>query len=311
MTKVIERNTTIPTRKAEVFSTAEDNQPSVEVHVLQGEREMAAYNKSLGKFQLTGIPPAPHGIPQIEVSFDIDANGILNVSAKDLGTGREQRIEVKAGSGLSDEDVRRMADEAEDRAAWLGRLPTPRPIAVEQPVALVAGNGIGTTMRLLPPTETGADLVAVISYRREDASGHSGRLDDALVRRFGEDRVFHDRRLAPGVEYRDAISSAIAASSAVLVVIGPRWLAAADDSGTRRLDDPNDLVRLEVEVALRTRTTQVIPLLLDGASMPDQQDLPFPLKPLHGRNAFVISNASWAADVERLANALRTAAAPA
>ena len=98
MTKLIERNTTIPTRKGEVFSTAEDNQPSVEIHVLQGEREMAAYNKSLGKFQLTGIPPAPRGIPQIEVAFDIDANGILNVSAKDLGTGKEQKIEIRAGS---------------------------------------------------------------------------------------------------------------------------------------------------------------------------------------------------------------------
>ena len=95
MTKLIERNTTIPTRKWEVFSTAEDNQPSVEIHVLQGEREMATYNKSLGKFQLTGIPPAPRGIPQIEVAFDIDANGILNVSAKDLGTGKEQKIEIK------------------------------------------------------------------------------------------------------------------------------------------------------------------------------------------------------------------------
>ena len=101
MTKLIERNTTIPTRKSEVFSTAEDNQTSVEVHVLQGEREMAQYNKSLGKFQLTGIPPAPRGVPQIEVTFDIDANGILNVSAKDLGTGKEQKIEIKAGSGLS------------------------------------------------------------------------------------------------------------------------------------------------------------------------------------------------------------------
>jgi molecular chaperone DnaK len=116
MTKLIERNTTIPTRKGEVFSTAEDNQPSVEIHVLQGEREMAAYNKSLGKFQLTGIPPAPRGIPQIEVAFDIDANGILNVSAKDLGTGKEQKIEIKAGSGLSDEEIKRMVSDAESHA---------------------------------------------------------------------------------------------------------------------------------------------------------------------------------------------------
>src|SRR5256714_11747636 len=104
MTKLIERNTTIPTRKSEVFSTAEDNQPSVEVHVLQGERDMAAYNKSLGKFQLTGIPPAPRGVPQIEVGFDIDATGILNVSAKDLGTAKDQKIEIKAGSGLSEQE---------------------------------------------------------------------------------------------------------------------------------------------------------------------------------------------------------------
>src|SRR6188472_276798 len=116
MTKLIERNTTIPTRKSEVFSTAEDNQPSVEIHVLQGEREMAMYNKSLGKFQLTGIPPAPRGIPQIEVGFDIDANGILSVSAKDLGTGKEQKIEIKAGSGLAEEEIQRMVADAETHA---------------------------------------------------------------------------------------------------------------------------------------------------------------------------------------------------
>src|SRR6195256_252981 len=116
MTKLIERNTTIPTRKGEVFSTAEDNQPSVEIHVLQGEREMAQYNKSLGKFQLTGIPPAPRGIPQIEVAFDIDANGILNVSAKDLGTSKEQKIEIKAGSGLSEDEIKNMVSDAESHA---------------------------------------------------------------------------------------------------------------------------------------------------------------------------------------------------
>jgi molecular chaperone DnaK len=115
-TKLIERNTTIPTRKSEIFSTADDNQPSVEVHVLQGEREMAAYNKSLGKFQLTGIPPAPRGVPQIEVTFDIDADGILNVSAKDLGTGKEQKIEIKGGSGLAEGEVEQMVKDAEAHA---------------------------------------------------------------------------------------------------------------------------------------------------------------------------------------------------
>ena len=116
MTKLIERNTTIPSKKSEIFSTAEDNQPSVEVHVLQGEREMASGNKSLGKFQLTGIPPAARGTPQIEVTFDIDANGILNVSAKDLGTGKEQKIEIKGGSGLDESEVEQMIKDAESHA---------------------------------------------------------------------------------------------------------------------------------------------------------------------------------------------------
>jgi molecular chaperone DnaK len=116
-TKLIERNTTIPTSKSQIFSTAADNQTTVEIHVLQGERQMAAGNKTLGRFQLTGIPPAPRGIPQIEVKFDIDANGIVHVSAKDMATGNEQKITITASSGLSDQDIDRMVKDAEAHAA--------------------------------------------------------------------------------------------------------------------------------------------------------------------------------------------------
>ena len=117
MTKLIERNTTIPTSKKEIFSTAADNQTSVDIHVLQGEREFAQYNRTLGRFQLSDIPPSPRGIPQIEVAFDIDANGILNVSAKDLGTGKQQSIQIKSSSGLSDEEVKKMQRDAESHSA--------------------------------------------------------------------------------------------------------------------------------------------------------------------------------------------------
>ena len=198
-TRLIERNTTIPTRKAEIFSTAEDNQPSVEIHVLQGEREMATYNKSLGKFQLTGIPPAPRGIPQVEVGFDIDANGILSVSAKDLGTGKEQKIEIRAGSGLSDSEIKNMVADAETprrrgppgsasspRRATTARTPPTRPSASSRSSATASTTRsrteIEAAIAALREVLEGED-VAAIRDRTEALNAAFHRVSEAIYER--------------------------------------------------------------------------------------------------------------------------------
>jgi len=174
-TKLIERNTTIPTRKSEIFTTAADNQPSVEIHVLQGERDMARDNRTLGRFQLTGLPPAPRGVPQIEVAFDIDANGIVNVSAKDLGTGKEQKITITASSGLAKEEIDKMVRDAESHAAEDKRR------REEIEVKNQADNLVYTTEKLLKENRdklAPGDVAAVESALQETkAAIESGNTD--------------------------------------------------------------------------------------------------------------------------------------
>ena len=159
-TKLIKKNTTIPTKETQVFSTADDNQPSVTVHVLQGEREMAMHNKSLGKFDLTGIPPAPRGVPQIEVTFDIDANGIMHVSAKDKATGKENRIEIKSSSGLDDAEIDRMVREAEQHADEDRKM---RELAETRNEAEALIHAVRKTMTSLDDSDLGSDKDAIES----------------------------------------------------------------------------------------------------------------------------------------------------
>ena len=208
MTTLIPRNTTIPTRKSETFSTAADNQTSVEVHVLQGERPMARDNRTLGKFHLTGMPPAPRGVPQIEVTFDIDANGIVNVSAKDMATQKEQKITITASSGLSKDEVDRMMKEAEshadedkqaqggDRDAQPGRpgglrrradaqgrgreavgRRTGQPIesAIEDLKKAIEQNDVAEMKRAMEALNTAQHKAAEAMYRSASAGGRRGR----------------------------------------------------------------------------------------------------------------------------------------
>ena len=230
-TKVIEKNTTIPTKASQVFSTADDNQSAVTVHVLQGEREMASANKSLARFDLTGIPAAPRGMPQIEVTFDIDANGILHVSAKDKATGREQRIEIKAGSGLSEEEIEKMINDAESHREEDKRFH-------ELVTARNSADGIAHATRTALK-EHGGDIDAAVRQKVEDALA---KVDEAIK---GDDKAAIDAAVeelqqAGGELYQKAAEKAQAEA-------GEGGAEAPADNAAEPADDVVDAEFTEVE----------------------------------------------------------------
>ena len=234
-TVLIQRNTTIPTKKAEVFSTAEDNQTTVEIHVLQGEREMAVDNRTIGRFQLTGIPPATRGVPQVEVTFDIDANGILNVTARDKATGKENKIVISESSGLSEQDIEQMKQDAEahvedDRKAR--ELVDARNHAdqmVYQTEKMLKEHG-----DKVPAEERGA-VESAVSNLKEVAKG-----EDAAATQKAIDNVMESSQTLGKIIYEEAAKAAENA---------PGGEPAADsDSGSQGSDAKDDVIDAEFEV---------------------------------------------------------------
>jgi molecular chaperone DnaK len=239
MTTLIERNTTIPTKKAEVFSTAEDSQTTVEIHVLQGERKMAVDNKTIGKFQLTGIPPAPRGMPQVEVTFDIDANGILHVSAKDRATGKEQKIRIEASSGLSDSEIDRMVKDAEQHASE----------DEERREKVEARNQLDSLVyQVEKDTGEWGDSVSEGSKERIDAAMSQAKEalkgDDLDVLNSARDELMQAFSAA-GQEMYQA-QAAEAASADAEGAEGPTEEGAAEDAGAAASDD--DVVEADYEI---------------------------------------------------------------